>query len=91
MKYCSMPFSLIVGSHEIYLDFVIRLKKFGKVEHLLCGNIGFKFLPISVQALHSLDLPIYLGGYMATKFSLLGTTLQSFQDAWNECSPAQRL
>ena len=54
IKYCSMPFSLSIGPPiSIWISSFGSIH-FGKGVHLQCGITDFKFLPISVQALHSL-------------------------------------
>ena len=56
MKYCSMPFSLIIGLPKSIWISLLGSMQFGRCDHLLCRITGFKFFPISVQALHSLAL-----------------------------------
>ena len=53
-KYCSMPISLIIGPPKSIWISSFGSINFGKGDHLQCGITDFKFLPISVLALHSL-------------------------------------
>ena len=62
MKYCSMPFSFLIGPPNYIWISSLGSKQIGKGGHLLNGIICFKFLPISVQVLHLLTLAnIFLG------------------------------
>ena len=54
MKYCSMPFPLIIGPPKSIWISSFGSAHFGKGDQLQCGITDFRFLPISVQAFHSL-------------------------------------
>ena len=54
MKYCSIPFPLIIGPPKFICFSWFGSTHFGKGAHLRCGITDSGFLPISVHALHSL-------------------------------------
>ena len=74
VKYCSILFSFIIGPPKSNWISSFGSIHFGNSSHLQCVINDFKFIPISVQACTRLLLPIYPGGYMATKCSVLETT-----------------
>ena len=53
MKYCSMPFSLIMGPPKSIWILSFGSIHFDTGDHLQCGINDFRFLAISLQALHS--------------------------------------
>ena len=54
MKYCSIAFSLSIGPPNSLCISSFGSTHFDKGAHLQCRITDFKFLPIYVQALHSL-------------------------------------
>ena len=67
IKYCSMPFSFKIGPPKSNCISSFGSLHLGRGAHLRCGITDLRFLPISVQALHSLALPVYLCGCRATR------------------------